>query len=143
MALGGVEIGSKNAADAPSVIGIINSNGLIFNEIDSATHSGNKACVTVMFAINWVINRAIKQVVRIITIISLPERSPIFEAIQCVSPETSNPFSSAKPPPKSRMIPHGIFEAVSQSIIVFLGLIFEGIMNRIIEINAATTASII
>ena len=95
MALGGVEMGSKKAADAPSVIGIINKSGFILSEIESATQSGNKACVTVMFAINWVISSAIKQVVRIITIISLPESSPIFEAIQWVSPETSNPFSSA------------------------------------------------
>jgi hypothetical protein len=31
-------------------MGNIKNNGLIFSEMDSATHKGNKACTTVTFA---------------------------------------------------------------------------------------------
>ena len=142
MAFGGVATGNINAIEAASVAGIISNMGLIFIATASPASIGNIISVVATFDVSSVKSASMVTTIKV-RIIGFTPASPFNSSPnQTESPESTNHCASAKPPPKSSTIPHGILFAVSQFISFSPFCVFEGIINNNSENNIATVPSL-
>ena len=115
IALGGVATGIMNAQEQEIVTGTINSNGCTPTAIASPAMTGNNISVVARFDVNSVSKVIAKQQNAINRIGLTPDNPSNCWPIHKVNPDSLNPPANANPPPKSMMMFHGNWLAVSQS----------------------------
>ena len=141
IALGAVAEGSIKANEAAIVAGSMNKRGFISMLMASPANTGRKVSTVATLEVSSV-KKVIKRATDNTIINGCTPLSHInWSPNHWDNPESLNPLAKAKPPPNNRMISHGIFSAVFQSMRNPPSLFLEGIRNKMIPIVIATVPS--